>query len=43
MPPGVPDAEERTWLAGKIGGRTTLEETSPSAAWAVCEVAVLSV
>ena len=29
MPPGVPDNQERLFLAGKIGGRLFIEKTKP--------------
>ena len=43
MPPGVPDEEERLFLAGKIGGRILAERLRPECGWDIAEVAVVSV
>lgn len=39
----VPDADERVFLAGKIGGRSFEEKSHTEARWWMKEVAVIAV
>jgi len=43
MPPGVPNDQEKLFLAGKLGGRTMREADSPLCSWTFAEVAVIKV